>query len=64
MDSWVWIRDDEYKAALADLPSLARAVGTPLDILFETPGSPYLFVQFVEGVQLAWRHPIRSAPVQ
>jgi hypothetical protein len=34
------------------LPSLVRAVGTPLDILFETPGSPYLFVQFTNGVQL------------
>lgn len=52
LDTRVWIRDDEYDAALADLPSLARAVGTPLDILFETPGSPYLFVQFVDGVQL------------
>lgn len=52
LDSRVWIRDDEYDTALADLPSLARAVGTPLDILFETPGSPYLFVQFVDGVQL------------
>jgi hypothetical protein len=52
LDSRIWIRDDEYDAALADLPALARAVGTPLDILFETPGSPYLFVQFVDGVQL------------
>jgi hypothetical protein len=52
VDTRVWIRDDEYDAALADLPSLARTVGTPLDILFETPGSPYLFVQFVDGVQL------------
>jgi predicted nucleotidyltransferase len=52
LDTCVWIADDEYEAALGDLPALARAVGTPLDILFETPGSPYLFVQFVDGVQL------------
>ena len=37
---------------LADLPSFARAVGVPLDILFETPGSHFLFVQYVDGVQL------------
>ncbi len=52
LDTRVWIADDQYDAALADLPGLARAVGTPLDILFETPGSPFLFVQFADGVQL------------
>jgi predicted nucleotidyltransferase len=52
LDTRVWISDDEFDSALADLPSLARAVATPLDILFERPGSPFLFVQFVDGVQL------------
>lgn len=52
LDTRLWIADDEYDAALADLPSLARAVGKTLDILFETPGSPFLFVQFADGVQL------------
>jgi hypothetical protein len=37
---------------LADLPSVVRSIGPTLDILFETPGSPYLFVQFADGVQL------------
>jgi predicted nucleotidyltransferase len=52
LDTRVWIADDEYDAALADLPSLARSVGKTLDILFETPGSSFLFVQFADGVQL------------
>jgi predicted nucleotidyltransferase len=52
LDTRVWISDDDYDAALADLPRLVRAVGKTLDILFETPGSPFLFVQFADGVQL------------
>ena len=52
LDTLMWISDDQYAAALADLPSLARSIGPTLDILFETPGSPYLFVQFSDGVQL------------
>lgn len=52
LDTCVWIRDDDFDATIADLPSLARAVGGPLDILFERPGSPFLFVQYVDGVQL------------
>ena len=52
LDTRVWIDDGEFDAALADLPALVRAVGTPLDVLFERPGSPFLFVQFADGVQL------------
>jgi len=52
LDTRVWISDDDFDAAVADLPVLARAVAMPLDILFERPGSPFLFVQFVDGVQL------------
>jgi predicted nucleotidyltransferase len=52
LDTRIWISDDEYDTALADLPALARSVGPTLDILFETPGSPFLFVQFADGVQL------------
>lgn len=52
LDTRVWIADDDFDAALADLPALARSVGTPLDILFERPGSPFLFVQYDDGVQL------------
>ena len=52
LDTRIWIRDDEYEATLANLPTLVRSVGPTLDILFETPGSPYLFVQFADGVQL------------
>jgi predicted nucleotidyltransferase len=52
LDTRVWISDEAFDAALADLPALARAIGMPLDILFERPGSPFLFVQFVDGVQL------------
>jgi predicted nucleotidyltransferase len=52
LDTRLWIGNAEFDAALEDLPSLARAVGTPVDILFERPGSPFLFVQYVDGVQL------------
>ncbi len=52
LDTRIWIGDNDFDAALADLPSLARAVGATLDILFERPGSPFLFVQFADGVQL------------
>lgn len=52
LDIRVWIADDEYGAALDGLPSLVRAVGETLDVLFETRGSPFLFVQFADGVQL------------
>lgn len=52
LDTRIWISDDEYEATLANLPGLVRSIGPTLDILFETPGSPYLFVQFTDGVQL------------
>ena len=52
LDTRIWVADDEFDSVLADLPSFARAVGEPLDILFETPGSHFLFVQYVDGVQL------------
>jgi hypothetical protein len=52
LDTRIWIGDDEYEAVLADLPALVRTIGLTLDILFETPGSPYLFVQYADGVQL------------
>ena len=52
IDARVWLGDDEYDAALADLPGLVRSIGPTVDILFETPGSPFLFVQFADGVQL------------
>lgn len=52
VDARLWIADEVYEQTLADLPSLARALGETLDILFETAGSPYLLVQFVNGVQL------------
>ena len=52
LDTLLWVADDEFASLLADLPDLARRVGTPIDILFETPGSPFLFVQYVDGVQL------------
>ena len=52
LDTRIWVSDDQYEAALADLPSLVRSIGPTLDILFETPGSPYLFAQFADGVQL------------
>jgi hypothetical protein len=52
LDTRIWIGDDEYEAVLADLPALVRTIGPTVDILFETPGSPYLFVHFADGVQL------------
>jgi predicted nucleotidyltransferase len=58
LDTAVWLSDEQFDAALRDLPTLARAAGDTLDVLFERPGSPYLFVQFADGVQLelrAWR---------
>jgi hypothetical protein len=52
LDARIWAADDDYDATLADLPALVRSLGPTLDVLFETPGSPYLFVQFADGVQL------------
>lgn len=52
LDTLLRIRDDEYDVALRDMPALVRSLGPTLDVLFETPGSPYLFVQLADGVQL------------
>jgi predicted nucleotidyltransferase len=52
LDTRVWIRDDEFDEAIGDLPEIARAVGETLDIMFETPGSPFLFIQYADGVQV------------
>jgi predicted nucleotidyltransferase len=52
LDTRVWIAEADFDAAVADLPALARAVGPTLDILFERPGSRYLFVHYDDGVQL------------
>jgi hypothetical protein len=52
LDTRVWIADDEFDDAINGLPAIARAVGTTLDILFETPGSPFLFIQYADGVQV------------
>jgi predicted nucleotidyltransferase len=52
IDTRMWIADDAYEAVLAELPALARSFGPTIDVLFETPGSPYLFVQYADGVQL------------
>lgn len=52
LDTRIWVVDDAYETMLAELPALVRSIGPTLDILFETPGSPYLFVQFANGVQL------------
>lgn len=52
LDTRIWIGDDDYAPTLADLPALVRSIGPTLDVLFETPDSPYLFVQFADGVQL------------
>jgi predicted nucleotidyltransferase len=52
LDTRIWIADDAYEATLADLPGLVRSLGPTVDVLFETPESPYLFVQFEDGVQL------------
>jgi hypothetical protein len=52
LDTRVWIRDDEFDDAIGALPVIARAVGETLDILFETPGSPFLFIEYADGVQV------------
>lgn len=52
LDTRVWVADDQFDGVLDDLPALARRAGTPVDILFATPGSPFLFVQYADGVQL------------
>jgi predicted nucleotidyltransferase len=52
LDTRVWIRDDEFDEAIGVLPVIARAVGETLDILFETPGSPFLFIEYADGVQV------------
>ena len=52
LDTRMWVSDREYEAVLADLPALVRSIGSTVDVLFETPGSPYLFVQYEDGVQL------------
>jgi hypothetical protein len=38
--------------AINELPVFARAAGETLDILFEIPGSPFLFIQYAAGVQV------------
>lgn len=52
LDTRMWITDDDYEETIAGLPELVRSIGPTVDILFETPGSPYLFVQYTTGVQL------------
>jgi len=52
LDTRVWIADDGFDEAINELPAIARAVGETLDILFETPGSPFLFIQYADGVQV------------
>jgi predicted nucleotidyltransferase len=52
IDTRIWISDEDYETTVALLPRLLRSIAPTLDILFETPGSPYLFVQFADGVQL------------
>lgn len=52
LDMLLRIRDDDYDGTLADMPSLVRSLGPTVDILFETPGSPFLFAQYADGVQL------------
>jgi hypothetical protein len=52
LDTRVWISDDEFDEAINELPAIARAVGETEDILFETPGSPFLFIQYADGVQV------------
>jgi predicted nucleotidyltransferase len=52
LDTRIWVRDDHYEAVSAGLPALVRSIGSTVDILFETAGSPYLFVQFTDGIQL------------
>jgi len=52
LDTRVLVGDEAYDGVLADLPALVRNIGPTIDILFERPGSPFLFVQFANGVQL------------
>jgi predicted nucleotidyltransferase len=52
LDTRVWIADDEFDDTIKALPVIARTVGETLDILFETPGSPFLFIQYADGVQV------------
>jgi predicted nucleotidyltransferase len=52
LDTRMWISDGAYEATLADLAAVVRSFAPTLDVLFETPGSPYLFVQYANGVQL------------
>jgi predicted nucleotidyltransferase len=62
LDTMIWIVGDEYDSTLADLPSLVRSLGPTIDVLFDTPGSPYLFGQFADGVQLELSTTRASAP--
>lgn len=52
VDTRIWIADGDYDTVLAELPAIVRSFGPAIDVLFETPGSPYLFVQYADGVQL------------
>jgi hypothetical protein len=52
LDTRVWISDDRFDDVVGDLPVIARAGGETLDILFETPASPFLFIQYTGGVQV------------
>lgn len=52
IDTHIWVADDAYDTVLAELPRLVRSFGPTVDVLFETPGSPFLFVQYADGVQL------------
>lgn len=52
LDTRIWVSDSHYEAVLRRLPVIVRSIGSVLDILFETPGSPYLFVQFADGTLL------------
>ena len=52
LDTRVWIRDEEFEDAISVLPLLARGVGDTLDILFEEPGTPFLFIEYADGVQI------------
>jgi hypothetical protein len=52
LDTRVWIRDEEFDDAVSVLPLIARGAGDTLDILFEAPGTPFLFVEYADGVQV------------
>lgn len=52
LDTRIWASDDDFNDVVGDLPRIARTGGKTLDILFETPGSPFLFVQYADGVQV------------